>query len=147
WAKQPQYVILAGDGSYDPKNYLGLGNQDLVPIRLIDTAHMETASDGWFVDFNNDGTEQMGIGRLPVRTAADATALINKIVAYEQAGSSAQALVLISGSDSNGLDFGASNAQIAALAPPQLSVLQVGGKSDLIDQLQQGNRIVNYAGH
>jgi len=37
---------------------------------------METASDDWMVDFNNDGMPQMAIGRLPVRTAEEATAVV-----------------------------------------------------------------------
>src|SRR5581483_3968042 len=152
WQKQPQYVMLAGDASYDPKGYLGLGNQDFVPTKLIDTANMETASDGWLVDFNNDGTEQMAIGRLPVRTAADATAMVNKIVAYEQTGT-AQTMVLVSDLN-DGLDFAASNAQIGAMAPSQMSVVNIvrgqtttDARTELLDQLSQGGRIVNYAGH
>src|SRR5262249_9078938 len=95
WQKQPQYVMLAGSGSVDPKNYTGLGNTDLVPVKLIDTSSMETASDDWFVDFNNDGRPQMSIGRLPVRNAADAADLLNKIIAYEQSGK-ADSAVLVS---------------------------------------------------
>ena len=37
WKKKPRYVLLAADASYDPKDYLGLGNSDLVPTRLFDT--------------------------------------------------------------------------------------------------------------
>src|SRR5262249_25663267 len=122
WPKQPQYVLLAGSPSLDPRNYLGLGNQDLVPTKLIDTMKMETASDDWLVDFDNDGLPQMAIGRLPVRTVADATAVVNKIIAYDQTGT-AQSVVLVSGNNEPGFDFASSNAKIAAMVPPQLGLV------------------------
>src|SRR5581483_8304983 len=31
WKKKPRYVLLAGDASFDPKNYLGAGDFDVVP--------------------------------------------------------------------------------------------------------------------
>ena len=39
WKRAPKYVLLGGDASIDPKNYLGLGDNDYVPTKLIDTAH------------------------------------------------------------------------------------------------------------
>ena len=55
WQRPPRFVLLVGDASFDPRNYLGLGDFDIVPTKLIDTVYLETASDDWFVDFNNDG--------------------------------------------------------------------------------------------
>ena len=45
WKKAPRYLLLGGDASYDERNYLGLGEFDLVPTKLVDTALMETAGD------------------------------------------------------------------------------------------------------
>jgi hypothetical protein len=53
--KAPTYVLLVGDGSYDPRDYLGRGRYDLVPSKLVDAGAMETASDDWFADFDDDG--------------------------------------------------------------------------------------------
>ena len=63
-------MLLVGDATFDPRNFLGLGDFDFVPTRLIDTASMETASDDWFVDADVDGVPELAIGRWPVRTAA-----------------------------------------------------------------------------
>ena len=123
WPKQPQYVLLAGSGSLDPKGYEGLGNLDFVPTKLIDTSSMETASDDWLVDFNNDGTPQMSIGRLPVRTAMEASDLINKIIGYEQSGL-AKAAVLVSDISDNA-DFNTPNNQVRALIPSQMNVVSI----------------------
>ena len=68
WKKAPRFALLAADASYDPKNYLGFGNSDFVPTKLIDTQLMETFSDSWLADFDGDGVEDMALGRLPYAT-------------------------------------------------------------------------------
>ena len=50
WSPAPRYVLFVGHASLDPKNYLGFGDSDFVPTKLIDTQRMETASDDWFAD-------------------------------------------------------------------------------------------------
>jgi len=84
WKKRPGFVLLAGDSSYDPKNYLGLGSFDIVPTKLLDTAYMETASDDWFADFDNDGVPELSVGRLPFRSTAEASTMIAKIMATSE---------------------------------------------------------------
>src|SRR6266705_3107964 len=80
WQPAPQFVLFAGDASFDPKNYLGFGDYDFVPTRQIDTQYMETASDDWFADFNGDGVPELAVGRLPVRTSQEAQRMIPKII-------------------------------------------------------------------
>src|SRR5262249_11812327 len=128
------------------------GNTDLVPVKLIDTASMETASDDWFVDFNNDGKPQMSIGRLPVRNASDANDLVTKIIGYEQSGK-ADSAVLVSDISDNA-DFNTPNAQLKAMIPSQMNVVSIvrgqtttDARTELIDQLSQGGKIINYEGH
>src|SRR5262249_32970809 len=83
WRLPPQFLLLAGDASLDPRNYLGFGDFDFVPTRLVDTVAMKTASDDWFTDFNQTGFQTIPTGRLPVDTGADADLMISKIVSYE----------------------------------------------------------------
>ena len=85
---------MVGDASLDPKNYLGYGDSDYVPTKLVDTELMETASDVWLADSNDDGLEDLAIGRLPVRTAQEAAAMINKIVSYDRAPGSESMLLV-----------------------------------------------------
>ena len=68
WTPAPRFVLLVGDASFDPRNFLGQGDFDFAPTKLIDTQQMETASDDWFVDWNSDGIPDIAIGRLSVRT-------------------------------------------------------------------------------
>jgi hypothetical protein len=81
WKKKPRFVLLAGDASYDPRNYLGRGDFDLVPTKLVDTDFMETASDDWLSDFNGDDIADLATGRLPVRSVDEADLLVGKILA------------------------------------------------------------------
>jgi hypothetical protein len=45
---------------------------------------METASDDWLADFDGDGVAEMGVGRLPIRSALEAATVVAKIVAYDR---------------------------------------------------------------
>ena len=153
WKKAPRYVLLVGDSSLDPKNYLGYGDSDYVPTKLLDTQLMETASDVWLADFNGDGVEELAIGRLPVRTAQEAATMINKIVAYDRAPRSESMLLVADRTD--GYDFESNNAVLRSLIPADLKVVEIDrgslddatAKSQLIEAVNQGQKIVNYTGH
>jgi hypothetical protein len=153
WKTGPRFVLLAGDSSYDPKNYLGLGDWDIAPAKLIDTALMETASDDWFADFNNDGLAELAVGRLPVRTAEEAAAIVEKIISYESSNGSDEVLLVADVSDTFG--FEGANKQLRALIPSNLRVNEIdrGGvdgaaaRSRLIEAINRGQKVVNYVGH
>ena len=154
WQTRPRFVLLLGDASLDPKNYLGDGDVDFVPTRLLDTLTMETASDSWFADFSGTGVPALAIGRLPVRTAAEADRLIARIVAYEQQGATDGGVLLVSGTP-RGYDFGAASAQLTGLIPPTVATQQLSlndtplgtAQDALLQALSSGQRIVNYQGH
>ena len=92
WRVRPQDVLLVGTASVDPRNYLGFGSFDFVPTRLIETQAFKTASDDWLTDFDNSGFAKIPTGRLPVRTAAEASLVISKIVNYERGSSTARGI-------------------------------------------------------
>ena len=85
WATAPKFVVLAGDATIDPRDYEGLGNADFVPTKQVPMTGvaLETASDDWFVDFDDNGLPDVAIGRLSVRTARQAEAMVAKIVGYD----------------------------------------------------------------
>jgi hypothetical protein len=153
WKKAPQYAVLVGDASYDPKNNLGFGDTDYVPTRLIDTQYLETASDDWLADFSGNGIAEIAIGRLPVRTAQEATAMIDKIVAYDSAARSES--VLLVADRNEGFNFQSTNTLLRNLIPPDLKVEEVDrnglddatAKSQLLAAINRGQKIVNYTGH
>src|SRR5262249_50606726 len=152
WQKPPRFVLLAAKGSYDPKNYLGEGDFDLVPAKLIDTRQLETASDDWFVDFNNTGLPEMAIGRLPARTPQEMSLMVGKIISYETAPQHGGALLVSDASDD--FNFAAATLGLKPLLPAGFTPIVIDrgatpatAKMDLLNGINQGQRIVNYAGH
>jgi len=157
WNKPPRFVLLVGDASFDPRNYLGLGDMDFVPTKLIDTVYMETASDDWFVDFNNDGLPEMAIGRIPVQTPEEAAIVVSKIVGYEKSTKKNEALLVADRADnSDDFNFEGASEEVRALLPAYLMVRKifrgdfssdVQAKGELLNGINQGALLVNFIGH
>lgn len=114
---------------------------------------METGSDDWLADFNNDGIADIAIGRLPVRAATEAQSVINKIISYEQSTPAEEALLV---SDLNdGIDFEGTSEQLIPLIPRDFRVAHIrrgqlgdqAARAALIDGINRGQRIINYSGH
>jgi uncharacterized repeat protein (TIGR01451 family) len=157
WREKPQAVLLVGDASFDPRDYLGLGDFDFVPTRIIETAAFKTASDDWLSDFQGTGFATIPTGRIPARTAADAALVVSKIVNYERGAAQGawtqQALVI---ADQNvGVDFSSEAEMAATLLPPSLVTTKIlaDGQStsvvsqQIIDAVNNGTLLVNYTGH
>jgi hypothetical protein len=154
WQYKPRYLLLAGDSTFDPKDYLNRGDLDLVPTRLIDTQSMETASDDWLAGYNRDGDARLAVGRLPVSTVTEANAVIAKIAGYAP-GSTQQKAVLVADNDSDGFSFENVSHAIANLISRHMQVLEItrsGGTTSevrqrILDAINAGPMLVNYMGH
>jgi hypothetical protein len=157
WGKPPRFVLLVGDASFDPRNYLGLGDFDFVPTKLIDTVYLETASDDWFVDFNSDGLPEMAIGRLPVQTSDEASIVVSKIVGYEKSSKKNEALLVADRVDnSSDFNFEGASEEVRSLLPTYLTVRNIfrgdfgsdaEAKRELLNGINQGALLVNFIGH
>jgi hypothetical protein len=96
---RPKYLLLFGDGSYDPKNRIP-GNNNLIPTFQSVESLSGTASyvtDDYFgIMADNagqeaNGTINVGIGRFPVSTVEEAQAMVDKIIHYSSTGYPVQA--------------------------------------------------------
>jgi uncharacterized repeat protein (TIGR01451 family) len=157
WTTKPKYLLLAGDASVDPRNFLGFGDFDFVPTRIIPTSELMTASDDWFSDFNNTALPALATGRLPVRTADDMRTVVAKIVNYETGNDSGtwttQALLVADRNDT--ADFSEDTQKIAALLPPSIQATQIlvtnldpgTARAEVQNALNAGELLVNYLGH
>ncbi len=84
----PFYVLLVGDGTYDPKRYLASSSPSFIPpyLEMVDPVMGETAADNRYVAvFGTDIIPDMNLGRFPAQTSEDVTAMVNKTIAYERA--------------------------------------------------------------
>jgi uncharacterized repeat protein (TIGR01451 family) len=157
WKKPPSYLLLHGRASFDPRNYLGFGNLDLVPTRILPLTTLMTASDDWFSDFNESGMPTIATGRLPVSTADEARTVIGKIVAYEGQSTNGpwtlQSLMVADKDDTE--SFSQDSLQVQAQLPPGMQATDVftgtvgvgAAQQDIINGINSGQLLVNYLGH
>ncbi len=163
-APAPTYVLLVGDGHYDPKNYMGYGKTSYLPPYLapVDPWLNETASDNRFVTLTEgDAFPDMIVGRFPANTPAEASVMVGKVLTYEQTpapGGWSQDLLFVADNADEGGDFdGASDAAIACCVPDPYATERVyylvthqtpvAARLAIIDGINAGKLIVNYVGH
>jgi len=82
------YVLLVGDGTFDPRNYRSDSARTFIPpyLEMVDPDLGETAADNRYVTIvGTDSMPDMHLGRLPAESAADVTAMVQKIISYESA--------------------------------------------------------------
>ena len=154
WTTRPTHVLLLGNGTSDPRNFLATGVPDKTPAKLVDTAYGETASDDWYVDFNDDGLPDMAIGRLPAEFLPDAELMVDKVLAYDDAGAAAwkQNALLLTGAASPGDNFSGYTASVRRLLPAGMTVTSLtegvnGNSASVSAAINSGQGLVNYAGH
>lgn len=155
WAKSPAYVLLVGDGSYDPRDYLGRGRFDLVPSKLVDAGGMETASDDWFADFDDDGVADVALGRLPVRTQGEAANMVNKIVSRTADPTQTSALLVADHDGADGYSFESATDGLQSLLPESVEVARVNRRGQdagvlrgqIVAGVNAGPLVVNWMGH
>jgi len=85
-----KYVLLFGDGSYDPKNRVADNTNFIPTYQSVNSTHptLSYVTDDYFVllddnegEFNNDLVD-IGIGRFPVSTLSEANVLVDKVEQY-----------------------------------------------------------------
>jgi hypothetical protein len=87
WAIPPIYVLLVGDGTADPKMYYTTHPATFIPPYLenVDPWMGETAADNRYAAIDGaDILPDLLLGRWPVDTLAEAQAVVQKTLSYEQ---------------------------------------------------------------
>jgi hypothetical protein len=163
-APSPAYVLLVGDGHYDFKDNLGRGEAVYVPpyLAYVDPWMGETAADNRFACVSGeDILPDMHLGRLPVKTPAEAATVVTRIVDYEQnppAGDWRQQLLFVADNADSAGDFAAMSDEIADNFVPATYVTETvyykvthptaaEAKAAVLDAIDQGRLLVNYIGH
>jgi hypothetical protein len=148
WRREPRYVVLAGNGTYDYKDHLGFGG-NLVPPLLMSTGYGLFAADRQFAP-------QLAIGRLPVSNAAQLGALVQKIIAYENgSGQWTRRVVMAADNPDGGGNYHRDSDDLAGLVPAGYATAKVylssiplnEARQQLIQGLNDGALLVNYMGH
>jgi len=157
WARpSPRYVLLLGDASYDPRNFMGASASAPLPTLFEKTAYLWTSADPLLGAVNGDDMlPDLAIGRLPAATSEEAGRLVEKLLAWED---SAQGLLgrttLVADNPDLAGDFEANAADVAqsflADRQPELLLLRELGASTrprILDSLNAGLALLSYVGH
>lgn len=161
----PTHVLLVGDASHDPRGYFW-PDTDLLPTMFVD--------DHWITGQGDDSlapstvgpqglaVPSMAVGRLPARTAAEVTTMVNKIIAYQQRPieTPRKAFLVSDNRGSSDHDFHAFSVELKSTledptVSPSVSVSEVirnpadpsGSKAAVLTGLNSGPTIVNFFGH
>lgn len=159
WTVKPNYVMLVGDASVDPRNFSGYGgdNVDLIPTMLTDTWDMEAVSDELLVDFNGDYLGELVIGRLPVKTQDETERMVNKILHVQPMTLSEvnQRGVTFVADSLVGYDFAAGNRRISSTIPAAITPYYIDKgaqtatavRDQILAKVNSGTAILSYFGH
>ncbi len=165
WAAPvPVFVLLVGDGHMDFKNNYGNSGSFYIPPYLgeFDPWIGETASDNRYVTVRGDDIlPDMYIGRLPVNSVAETSAMVTKILSYDQAP--------LQGDWNTHLTFVADNADLGGNFPVHSDLIAdhlssgytaekiyyglppyqnaADAQAAIINAINQGRLIVHFTGH
>jgi hypothetical protein len=149
WAgPAPRYLLLVGDVSYDFRNYLGQGQQYLVPSMAIPVAFGgETLSDTRLADLDDDGRPEMAVGRWPVSDEAQLVALVQRTLEYEKPGAMTQRALFVA--DTSESTFTAMSDRLIDIAAQRSVAVRLYGVTnhETVQAWNQGAWLINYVGH
>jgi Peptidase family C25 len=160
WRQAPRFVLLFGDATSDPRDYLGDAKTDFVPTKMVPLQVLKSASDDWFVDFNDTGYPQMAIGRIPAQTAAEAATVVGKLIQYDATAANAgwtRSATFVSDANDPSLRvaFVDETHAMEQLVPAALARSEVligsmdstAARSAVLSALNAGSLLVTYIGH
>ncbi len=156
WTSAPQYVVLAGDSSFDFKDHMGAGG-NLLLSPMVNTPRGLVPSDNQLADLSgNDGVPEVAIGRLPVQTNDELSDYVSKLITSDAAGGSWRTRTTwLSDNSDEGGNFAASNEELISLLAPHLEAKQINldeldpdtARQDLFTAINDGTRLLNFLGH
>ncbi|MDH3404116.1 MAG: C25 family cysteine peptidase, partial [Acidobacteriota bacterium] len=155
WSQGPDYAVLAGRGTFDPRDLLG-GGDNFIPVVLVGTPYGLVATDNVLADLEaGDSVPEVALGRLPIVSAAELATYVDKLEAYDgsQGPWRGRALLLADNPDTAG-DFPLQSDVVASLLTAydqKLVYLSEMGIDDARAALQEswnaGVQLINYVGH
>jgi hypothetical protein len=152
-----KYVLLAGDATYDFKDYLGTGVVNRVPPWIVRTPYLWTASDPALASVHGeDSLPDVAIGRLPAASEAELSAMVQKILTHESfpRSSSGRMFVVTDDADAAGsFDSGADALVTGVLRGWNVERIRLaelgvdGARAAIREGFDGGARLMSYVGH
>lgn len=157
-----RYVCMAGEGTPDPRNGLGLNPAVTLPVHYGPSSYNWCAQDNWYACVKgNDWLPDLAIGRIPVANTTELARVVTKIRAFESSVPSFYALLVADKLDTNPPPLNFKSASVNLIAPPLISrgyevttayyddyASQPSSLRDIIaGEINAGVHLVTYFGH
>ena len=153
-----RYVLLVGDDSYDPFGRLGVISDSYLPTlyERSDRTINWTPADGLLADIDNDGVQDLAIGRLPVTSAAELSNVVNKTLLYADAAPVGTAFFSADDTDDASLySFKRDSERLRRILGSNWSTPHAylddhelsKARARLVNVINRGVSLVNYVGH
>lgn len=158
-APAPKYLLLVGDASLDPMNYLGVGLATQIPAPMHQVLNDgEIPSDHYYACLTgNDPLPELLVGRIPAANTTEVSAAVAKIVAHETAAPAGAWRTTVQHFADKGTDFtNAMNALASGHVPGAYTVHSVFADNyattglmhtATVAELNTGAAIATYLGH
>ena len=167
WEVKPQYVVLLGDSTFDPKGQLGSIPRNSIPLKLIKGRFYDYGSDNWYVSFDEISSDpSLSIGRIPGNHANQIANYAQKVINYETGAASNtvnfdKQIQLVIDKDEDGTSgekfdekADALKSSIMKLTPSaevsdirRSALTDAEVKSEIINAFDDGRSILHYLGH
>ncbi|HEY65329.1 MAG TPA: hypothetical protein G4O02_12240, partial [Caldilineae bacterium] len=152
---RPRFVLLVGDASYDPYDYLGGSERDLIPTALVQTIYVgQTASDNWLADVDEDGRPDIALGRFPAQTPEQVRVMVEKTIRVERERDgewARRALLAADDDEARFIRMSDTLAKDYLSSIFEIERVYLGRVDDpharLLEVFNQGVGLVNYIGH
>jgi hypothetical protein len=157
WSRpSPRYVLLLGDSSYDPRNFMGSSQPAPLPALWTKTSYLWTVTDPLLAAVNgDDDLPDLALGRLPATTLDQAQALVGKVLDWEISGQGlgGTAVLVADNPDAAG-DFegDVDDIRTSFLAGRNTTTIKLSELGDatrpaILDAFDQGASFMSYVGH
>jgi hypothetical protein len=156
WQLRPRYLLLVGDGSYDPQGFQAAPEANRLPVFLVNTVYGgETGSDVVFSQLDEDRSPDLAVGRIPAQTPEQVSAFVEKTLGYERQPAESEwkqrVLAVADGQEDTFrfdaqrfLDLFPDSAQVELMAP---AAGETTVNREIVERLNQGDGLVAYFGH
>jgi hypothetical protein len=151
-----RYVLLVGDSSYDPRNFVGNSLASPLPVLWAKTSYLWTASDPSLGAVNGeDGLPDVAVGRLPARDVTEAQGLVRKVLDWEDTGQSlggGAALVADDPDAAGDFEWDIQDIATSYLAGREVETIrlrELGGatRGEILGAMNSGLSLLSYVGH
>ncbi|MEO8359669.1 MAG: C25 family cysteine peptidase [Vicinamibacteria bacterium] len=152
-----KYAVLFGDDSLDPRNYLGGTTVSYLPSIMGRDGASRIPNENAYADLDDDGSPDIAIGRLPVTTIEEATAVVDKIENQTATLAASGNVHVFVSDNSREIDaqFSGNALEMSQLLPPTTTsvIADVGGagvglaRSAMFGAWRQGSTMTHYFGH